>query len=99
MNGVQFVMISGNSMMQVLHVDNLVSHMEQVKPLVGLVVELDQFGWMIFTVVQQLLVFSTVAVGQQLEITIVTIQKMLLQFAFQSVSLKYMHNYLLQLAT
>ena len=87
-NGVQFVMISGNSMMLVLHADNLASHMEQVKPSVSLVVELDQFGWMTFTVVQQPLTSLTVLVGQLLGTTTVIIQKMLVQCAFQSVSQK-----------
>ena len=87
-NGVQCVMISGNSMMPVLHVDNLASHMEQVKPSVSLVVELDLFGWMTFTVLQIPLTSLTVVVGQLLEIITVIIQKMLVQCAFQSVSQK-----------
>ena len=93
-NGVQCVMMSGESMMPVLHVDNLVSHMELVKPLIGLVVELDQFGWTTLNVLQQLITFLTVQETLS-EATIVYIQKMLVQDAFQSVSVKgfpiYMH--------
>ena len=87
-NGVQCVMMPGESMMLVLHVDNLVSHMELVKPSISLVVELDQFGWIILTALQQPIIFLT-AQEILLEVTIAYIQKMLVQFAFQSVSFKF----------
>ena len=89
-NGVQYVMMPGESMMPVLHVDNLASHMELVKPLIGSVVELDQFGWTTLNVLQQLITFLTVQ-ETLLETTIVYIQKMLVQLAFQSVSLKFQY--------
>ena len=76
--------------MLVLHVDNLVFHMELVKPLISLVVELDQFGWTTLNVLQQLITFLTVQ-ETLLEVTIVYIQKMLVQLAFQSVSLKFQY--------
>ena len=60
MNGVQSVMMVGNSMMLVLHVDNLVSHMELVKLLLNLVVELDQFGLTILAAMQQAIACLTV---------------------------------------
>ena len=89
-NGVQCVMMPGESMMPVLHVGNLVSHMELVKPSIGLVVELDQFGWTTLNVLQLLITFLTVQ-ETLLEPTIVYIQKMLELLAFQSVSLKFQY--------
>ena len=87
-NGVQCVMMPGESMTAVLRVDNLASHMELVKPSISLVVELDLFGWIILTALQQLTIFLT-AQEILLELTTAYIQKMLEQFAFQSVSLKF----------
>ena len=92
MNGVQSVMMLGKSMMLVLHVGNLVSHMELVKLLHSLVVELDKFGLIILAAMQQAVTFSTAQI-MVLEITTVIIQKMLVQFAFQSVSLEYVLHF------